>query len=272
MLDIEKMDLNDPVDRLALADALCQILKKLDAIPAAADTSQKNETSGAVFGHVPTIWPMVGGENLKPVSPTIFASQAFRDRFIPGLLVRAYGAGCPGLRNLASVLDLPLRKIGATEALDIRTRINEFSQDAYGSLACAADGFLRQEPGFDNYVPVQLPCAPAPSALSPVKVEPRAIAIRLPSGMTFEDFEDRLHLKLENVSLSAWIKTPEGQLHLAHLGFKSARAERFTTYVCGGVEEPSPAEELYIFRPRQDGARLVTVIERLVLEFLGLQD
>jgi hypothetical protein len=271
MLDFETMDLSNPVDRLALAEALCQILKKLDAIPAGADTPQTNETSGAVFGHVPTIWPMVGGENLKLVSPAIFASKAFRARFIPGILVRVYGAGCPGLRNLATVLDLPLRKVGATETPDIRTRIAEFSQDAYGSLACTADGF-RSEAGFDNYVPVQLPCAPAPSVLSPVKIEPRAIAVRLPAGFSFEDFEAHLHLKLENVSLSAWIKTADGRDHLAQLGAEAAVAERYTRYGYGGVEEPGIAKELYIFRPRQDGARLVTVIERLVLEFLGLSE
>jgi len=265
MLDVQKLDLANPIDRRVLSEALLAILQKLDAIPASAAAPQANACSGAVFGHVPTIWPRVGGENFKPVPATIFASKTYRARYRPGRLVRAYGAGSTGLRTLSSVLDLPLRKLGATEAGDIRTRTSEFSCDQYGSLIRTANGF-RVEPGFDNYVPVQLPCAPAPSPLSPVKSEPRAIAVRLPSGMTFEDFETRLHRGLENVSLFEWIKTPEGQSHLAQLGSEAAGAERYTSYRYGAVEDPSPAKELYVFRPRQDGARLVAVIERLVLD------
>lgn len=268
MFDLNDFDFTKTTDRRALSDLLLIIIDKLDALPS---SPAPRHNPGAVFGHVPSDWPVIGGPNFRAVESARFERADFRRLFIPGRLARVYATGCTGLRTLATLLDLPLRKVGVTEAEDVRIRLGELSRDRYAALVRTANGF-ETEPGFDNFVAAQIHCATAPSRFSPVKLEPRALAVRLPAGFSVADFEKELQLALDDASLANWIKTPEGQRHFAQLGLDQRFAERFTDYRYGGASVPLLAKELLVFRPRCEGDRLVSVIERVVLKRLGLNE
>ncbi|MDI9849534.1 hypothetical protein QM467_15875 [Rhodoblastus sp. 17X3] len=270
MLDIDTIDLDKAEDRRALCDALRMILARLDNAPKPVmPASSPLGAGGAVFGHIPTVWPLLGGEGLEAVSAGMFESAEFRERFVPGSLARVYAAGSIGLQTLSKQLCLPLRKLGVTENHDVRKRIDELSRDGYGSLVRGPSGFMKED-GFNTFIAAQLSCMKQATRSAPITIEPRAIAVRLPVGVTIETFEARLHQALESVSLASWATTDEGRSHMAKLRLDPTIAQRYTDYRFGGTSRISLAKELYIFRPTRDTDRLVAAIEHLILQLVGM--
>jgi hypothetical protein len=267
MLNLTTVDLTKPEDR----ELLVGFLQKLAAKISRHDPSLLPDVgpmTGNVYGRAGSEWPIIGA-NLAAIPKGIFESEAFRERFEPGDVVKTYGAGCCGLRTLASRIDAPIRKIGASLAADIRTRMKDVSRDRYAGLIKIGDEY-QIEAGFDAYMATPFVCAARPSPNSPVSIEPRSFSVVLPKQMRFTDFERALQKALQPASLHHWVSTPVGLEHFAKLSIDPAVARRFTNYGYSGLGQPIPAEEIYITRPRSDGDRLVAILETIVLEHLGL--
>jgi hypothetical protein len=87
---------------------------------------------------------------------------------------KVYAAVATGLRDLASLLDVPLRKVGATEDSDVRPRMADINRDQYGGCIETPNG-QKIEAGFDNFVAAQIVLSGNPSPLGPVTNELRAL-------------------------------------------------------------------------------------------------
>jgi hypothetical protein len=266
MLDLASINLacDDDCARLIaflrqLADRLAT--EKITAMP------EMPSPAGIVYGHAGTNWPPLGAAT--PVAENVFTSKQFLSRFEPGEIVHVYAAGCAGLRTLASIIDLPLRKVGATRGADVRVRIADLSRDQYGSGFKIGDDFIK-DAGFENYFAGPILCGRRRKFGSPVSIEPRSLAVQLPKNLTFDQFECRLQNALLPTSLNDWISSPDGVAHLERLRLDPRKAYRFSEPKFSGGS-PEAATELQIFRPRVDGSGLVAILERIVLDALGLK-
>jgi len=64
----------------------------------------------------PSIWPRVGGlGRLEPTSD-LFARDAYRNAYRPGLARQIYAGACFGLRRLSATLQVPLQKVSTCSA------------------------------------------------------------------------------------------------------------------------------------------------------------
>jgi hypothetical protein len=177
MLDLATIDLTNPQDRELIVDFLSKLVNKISRHDLAL-LPQIGPASGTVYGRAGTEWPKIGA-NIGPTPNGIFTSESYKQLFIHGEVVKVYGAGCPGLRTLASKTDLPLRKIGATFAPDIRTRLSDVGGDRYAALVKVGEDY-QLEPGFDAYLATPFGCAKSPLPNSPVSIEPRSLSVILP--------------------------------------------------------------------------------------------
>lgn len=61
---------------------------------------------------------------------------------------------------------------------------------------------------------------------------------------------------------------PAGRRHCDDLGLDPREALRFTGYNTGEADRISRADELYVFKPRLNGERLLTIVERIVHDYV----
>ena len=265
MIAIDKLDLAIRTDREMILALLGKLIDKISqhglSLPHAAAYAP---LTGTVYGRTATEWPKPG-EGFLPIAEGIFEAEAYLARYRPGVTVKVYAAGCEGLRTMANLIDLPLRKYGATLAPDIRVQMQYSSQNNYAGVVKIGEKHQLEE-GFDKYAATPILCTKTPSRFSPVSVEPRSLSLLLPEGMNFDDFERALREALRPASLVHWIATPEGIEHFERLRLLPAIAQRFTRY----SDELVEATEIYIARPRNDGDRLVRVLEHIVLKHMGI--
>jgi len=267
MLDLASIDLACDEDCAQVIAFLRQLADRL-AKEKITTLPEMPLPAGIVYGHAGTNWPPLGAD-LPPIAQNAFTSEQFRTLFEPGEIVHVYAAGCAGLRTLATaILDLPLRKIGATCVADVRVRTADLSRDRYGSMVKIGDIFV-QESGFENYFAGPILCFRRRKFGSPVSVEPRSLAVRLPKTLSFDEFERRLQNALLPTSLNHWITSPDGVAHLERLHLDPRKAYRYSDRKFSGGT-PEAATELQIFRPRIDGSGLVAILERIVLDAVGL--
>jgi hypothetical protein len=102
--------------------------------------------------------------------------------------------------------------------------------------------------------------------------ELRALSVRLPYTLSFLEFERLLQHEARLVSLVHWARSEVGKRHLGKIGVPLQTALRHTAYRYGEAAPAFLAEEIWIFRPRQDGDRLLRLIERIVLKHLRLME
>ncbi len=126
-------------------------------------------------------WPRIGGADLVVAPDLTVETDAYQSRWEASDVVAwVYVLGCPGLQELAQLLDLPLFKIGTTEG-SLQDRLHELGRDNYGASYRTPTGLVR-EPGFGpgTWVAEQTPLTLELSPLSPVHPSVRAIGARLP--------------------------------------------------------------------------------------------
>jgi hypothetical protein len=269
MIDLNLLDLAEPRDRARLLDHLATLSALIGALGDGRPEPAPQRNPALVAGDSGVEWPRLANEEWPGAHQSAFASAAFQQAFKPGGTARVYVCGSSGLRGCASEIDVPLRKVGATEDCDVRNRIADASADRYGGCYLGAGGLV-EEPGYDNYVATPVALTRGLSPASPVAFEARALKVTLPATMTFVQFEAALQAQTRAVSLFAWANSAAGQAHFARIGVDRNRALRRTSYGFGAARRINPAEEILIFRPRRDGDRLAAAIERLILRHLGL--
>ncbi len=234
-------------------------------------------STAAVTHFVDTRWPRIGGEELAPLQERAFLDPEFAEAYQPGHVVYVYVAGSgdtlkapdqpTGLHGLARRFAMPLFKISATGAENALARIADLNLERYAGMYRAQAG-LACDPGYDNWRLVLIHSSRKPLPEAPVEARPRVIRVMLPSGLSIIGFEKELHERLSPAALGAWIASPAGRRHCADLGLNPREAMRLTGYNTGEGERVSRADELYIFKPRLHGARLLTIVERIVHDYV----
>ena len=102
------------------------------------------------------------------------------------------------------------------------------------------------------------------SPKSPVRLEARALRVKLPASMSRRQFEGRLRKELAPISLAHWLRSEGSQTYFTARRIVAERVDRYTPYDLGDSVRLSPADELYIFRHRSDMARLCRLCELIV--------
>lgn len=246
-------------------------------IPATPRRIREEGSAAAVTHYVETRWPTIGGKHLAPLPERAFLDAEFAEAYRPGHVAYVYVAGSgdtlkapdqpTGLHGLARRFALPLFKISATAAENALARIEDINLERYAGMYEAEAG-LACDPGYDNWRLVLIHPSRKPLLGAPVEARPRVIRVVLPSGLSLIGFEKELHERLSPAALRVWIASPAGRRHCRRLGLDPREAMRLTGYNTGEGERVSRADEIYIFKPRLDGGRLLTIIERIVHEFV----
>lgn len=234
-------------------------------------------STAAVTHYIGTRWPGIGGPELAPLQERAFLDPEFADAYQPGQVAYVYVAGSgdtlkapdqpTGLHGLARRFAMPLFKISATGAENALARIADLNLERYAGMYRAQAG-LTCDFGYDNWRLVLIHPSRKPLPGAPVEARPRVIRVMLPSGLSLIGFEKELHERLSPAALGAWIASPAGRRHCADLGLDPREAIRLTGYNTGEGERVSRADELYIFKPRLDGGRLLTIIEHIVHDYV----
>jgi hypothetical protein len=215
-----------------------------------------------------TQWP-----RLPPVTEDQlpnFDHVEFRRRYVPQSPASLYVAGSSGLRQMHQTLQVPVFKIGLSQQPDLLVRQNELRTDAYAGLY-KDRGRYTLTAGFDDWEMRQCSLGRKVSPNSPLKVQARGLEVTLPQSLSFTSFDKLLHSALRPIALAQWVMSSVGSNHFAALGVDPAVAIRFTEYKFGAAVRHSRANEIYIFRPREDLDRLCAVIERLVYDHVVTQ-
>ena len=245
--------------------------------PATRRRIREEGSTAAVTHYIETRWPAIGGRKLAPLPERAFLDAGFSEAYQPGHVAYVYVAGSgdtlkaadqpSGLHGLARRFALPLFKISATAAENALARIEDINLERYAGMYEAEAG-LACDPGYDNWRLVLIHPSRKPLPGAPVEARSRVIRVLLPKGLSLIAFEKELHERLSAASLPRWISSPAGRRHCADLNLDPRDAIRLTGYNTGEGERVSRADELYIFKPRLDGGRLLTIIERIVHEFV----
>ncbi|MFC5508358.1 hypothetical protein [Bosea massiliensis] len=234
-------------------------------------------STAAVTHYVETRWPAIGGKNLAPLPAVAFLDIEFSEAYQAGHVAYVYVAGSgdtlkapdqpTGLHGLARRFALPLFKISATASENALARIEDINLERYAGMYEAEAG-LACDPGYDNWRLVLIHPSRKPMPGAPVEARPRVIRVVLPRGLSLIAFEKELHERLSPAALGRWISSPAGRRHCADLDLDPREAMRLTGYNTGEGDRISRADELYIFKPRLDGGRLLTIVERIVHDFV----
>ncbi len=214
-------------------------------------------------------WPRIGGADLVVAPDLTVETDAYQSRWeASDVVVWVYVLGCPGLQELAQLLDLPLFKIGTTEG-SLQDRLHELGRDNYGASYRTPTGLVR-EPGFGPgmWVAEQTPLTLELSPLSPVHPSVRAIGARLPKGLSYAAFEKRFSAEIGKASLGRIISSPAGRALCLGRGVDPARFRRVTEYQFGSDVRLSSEEELTVFRPRSESDRLVAIVEKIIVAYV----
>ncbi|PZQ86865.1 MAG: hypothetical protein DI534_15925 [Leifsonia xyli] len=246
-------------------------------VPAIPRRIREEGSTAAVTHYVETRWPAIGGKNLARLPARSFLDPEFSEAYQPGHVAYVYVAGSgdtlkapdqpTGLHGLARRLALPLFKISATASENALARIADINLERYAGMYKAEAG-LACDAGYDNWRLVLIHPSRNPLPGAPVEARPRVIRVVLPKGLSLIAFEKELHERLSPAALGSWIASPAGRRHCADLALDPREAMRLTGYNTGEADRVSRADELYIFKPRGDGGRLLTIVESIVHDFV----
>lgn len=236
-------------------------------------------SAGAVTHWWSVRWPRIGGEALLPLPLDAFTSDAFKRTYAPGTLAYIYCAGCgedhrqptvkTGLLGVARRLFAAIHKVSVTTQVKLTDRLRELNKDHYGCVTVSADGYPCSDRGFDNWMFQHILPVGAPLEGSPVKVANKCLPVRLPRGLSKDEFEERLHMYMEDASLNAWLKTPEAQAHCKQIDRTPEEFTRGTAYGFGDSARWSEAKEFYFMRPKSDDAdRLIRIAEVIIHDWV----
>jgi hypothetical protein len=222
---------------------------------------------------LPTNWPKIGGPDYDPQPTLLFETEEFRKAWKPSGDRRAcYAAGCFGLRDLGKkILKMPLYKVSTTGADRVWGRRDELCRDRYAALHHNGEAYVDDGGLWDNWFPSHLYPSRFPSPASPVIVDRRAIVVPLPTGMTVEKFDELFDKEVAKGALHTWVMTQAGLDHCHFLGVDPAVGQRMTRFMAGEQSRISPANEIVGFSLHSGADRMIAIVERILLEAVGLK-
>lgn len=236
-------------------------------------------SAGVVTRWWPVRWPRIGGVALLPLPQDAFESDVFRKAYDAGTLAYIYCAGsgedhrmptvATGLLGVARRLFAAIHKVSVTTQVKLTDRLRELNRDRYGSVTVSADGYPCSDQGFDNWMLQHILPEGVPLPGSPVSIGNRCLPVRLPLGLSKDEFEERLHQRMHDASLNAWLMTPEALQHCVQIGYAPAEFSRQTAYGFGDAVRWSEAKEFYFFRPKSDDAdRVIRIAEVIIYDWV----
>ena len=191
----------------------------------------------------------------------VFNSAQWRKRWSAirgmGEVTGCYAAGCTGSLKLGQILGCPWPKMGT--AVDVDRRMGELNDERYGSLQIQNFSFV-EEAGWSDWDAAKFSARPTHPA-SPVRVLARQLQVELPFWVTPQDFEALFNAALEPVALTHLIGRPAGRALIEGRGCTRDDVLRYSRSARG----PVLATELASFGSRADAARLVTLVEWIVI-------
>lgn len=213
---------------------------------------------------LPTEWAKVGGAGFTPGPTNEFLTEAFRDRYRPGDEREIYLGGCNGLAELSRIIAAPAYKVSTCAAGRLDLRMFELCRDRYGAWQFDGGKFV-MDPGWDSWFPSHLHPRQRPSPASPVQARPRSVQVRLPAGMTAEEFDRAFDLETRKGALDLWSLSDDARKHCAILGVDPAIMQRFTEYP--GWRR-SPAAEICGVTIYTGADRVIALAEAIILRHL----
>ncbi len=214
-------------------------------------------------------WAQIGGRHFVPPSPEAFLSAAYKAAYRPGRWRGFYVGECDGLKNLSRKFMLPINKVSTTDVTRLTERLRENGNDEYAAVYLA-EGHEIRESGFKRWRTICPPQGLQPSPNGPVQVMNQCLALRMPDTMSDQELDERFDELVRLGSLGAWLDTDAGRLHCQKVGVSPYYGQRFTGRPYGREIAREQSQEIVAFRTRSDFSRLVAIIERVVLEHLGL--
>lgn len=209
---------------------------------------------------LPTNWPRLPQRG----APSSFLRHDYRDLYRPGAVVEVYVGACAGLGRIANALYVPQFKIGSCAAGRVGERMRQLSRDHYAA-AWSDNGDWRFDQDFNDWFASFIDCQEAPSPGGPVALTDRSFVITLPEKVSPSQFEKLLQRELRAIDARPWFVSPAGRRHCALTQAPLAISQRSTAYQIGVARRLSPAIEIYVFRRRSDPARLLRLLEAIVL-------
>ena len=199
---------NEAADTAALNDALRACREANERLSAILANRAKEEDFSESLPHSPnaTEWPtapdvidLEGGKHFAKIpSPE-------------GNMTCVYVAGCQGLRSLSAELGLPIFKIGSA-GTDVLNRVAQLNADRYAA-GYRLDERIVVDPGFDRWKLMTMDYSMPRSPKSPVRLEARALRVKLPASMSRRQFEGRLRKELAPISLAHWLRSEGSQTY-----------------------------------------------------------
>ena len=269
--------LNDVARALTLAGtALERLAKCIDKwvpnsatlAPACAEAASPRQFAEAKppSERRPDVSPRIGGYEFGGPIPGVFTSPAYLEKYQPGERRDIYVAACSGLSALSRKREMPFNKVSTTAGGRVKERLKEIGAERYGAWHIV-DGNLVQEPGFEKWKTYRPPPNLRIARNSPVSVVGSTLRVIMPATMISRQFDKRFD---ELVYLGSPTSSANASDLMTGAERSCSSAKRFTKRVRSGHSETEAAREIVIFRAHGDFDRLVSIVERVVLEGLGL--
>jgi hypothetical protein len=220
--------------------------------------------------YLPTDWPKIGGRGDLPETGNLFVASAYRDLYREGEGREIYAGACDGLAHLASRLRMPLFKVSSCGLGRLADRMKELGRDRYASEWFRNGEYVVEQEGFDRWFPSHVYVTKPPAPNSPVTMGPRALTVRLPRTMSAEAFDLAFDAEVRKAAIHTWVMSEDGVRHCSFVSVDPAMCQRSTAYPYGSAARGSPAQEIVVFRIREDADRLANIVERVILKHLGL--
>lgn len=214
-------------------------------------------------------WPRIGGHGFVAPPPGAFEAEKYLAKYKPGVPRLVYVAACNGLKCLSDKAGIPHNKVSTSAADRLLKRLRELGTLKYGCIHLH-EGSAIEESGFDTWKTYHPPRGMKICPNSPVVVAGPAIRLIMPSSMDARQFDRRFDELVQLGSTGSWFETDEGRAHASRMGIAPSYAKRFTRRTRDGLLQPEVSKEIVAFRSVGDFDRLVSIIERVVLEHLGL--
>jgi hypothetical protein len=165
---------------------------------------------------------------------------------------------------------MPLFKVSSCGLGRLAERMRELGRDRYASEWFSNGAYVVEQEGFEGWFPSHLYATNPPTPNSPVTIGPRALSVRLPRTMSAEAFDLAFDAEVRKAAIDRWVMTEEGARHCAFVEVDPAMCQRSTPYPYGSTARGCPAQEIIVFRIRDDADRLVNIVERVILKYFGL--
>ena len=158
----------------------------------------------------------------------------------------------------------------AAQACGLRTALTHKTAK-YGSFWCDNGSYVEDldfADQFPSFVRTEMKLSPK----SPVRATRNSIVVTLPQGMSQLEFETEFRHDIAHCAVHRFLQSDDGLRHTRLINVDPQVGLRMTAYGFGAGRRMSPADEIYTIRPNRDGDAMLTVVERIILRRLGLQD